>query len=159
MNTEWYDRPIDTRAKAGGEVGVDGKERKGGEFEPFYVPRTEMPQIDQKDYKALIAFANRKGVTISLGVFQPEDLKHHQRVDDSKLKATIKAEPIAEEIEKASEPVLVSKDFYVLDGNHRLDSHKLQGTPVIAFVIELGFEEAIDFLFSFPKTSISTVIN
>lgn len=154
----WYDRPIDPRAPAGGEIGVDGKTRKGGEFEPFYVPRNEMPQVSETDYPALLEFAARKGVSVSFQVFRPEDLKKHQRVMEGLLKETMETEPVAVLSDKMSEPVLVSKDLFILDGNHRRDAHAIQGTPVLGIVIELEFEEAIKFLFEFPKTSISTII-
>lgn len=44
-----------TRAPSGGHTGLDGKFRRGGEFEPFYVPRQDMPQVDEVDYVPLLA--------------------------------------------------------------------------------------------------------
>lgn len=152
----WYHEPIDTRAKAGGETGVNGKEYKAGEFMPFYVPRSEMPQVRESDYPELFKLAERKGIKISFATVSPDMLKKHQRIDEANLKHEIKTEGEAEEVLHEITPVLASKDFFILDGNHRVDDHRIKGTNVPTVFIGLDFEEAIAFLFSFSKTSIST---
>src|SRR4051812_13597832 len=100
----WYQRPIDPRAMAGGELGVDNVLRKGGQFEPFYVPREQMPQIEEVDYPDLLRHASENGVFVKLCQRNPHDLKLHQRV---KFPAHFKSDPAIE-----AKPVLSSADSY-----------------------------------------------
>jgi hypothetical protein len=142
----WYDRPLDQRAKVGGEVGLNGKFYHTGELMPFYVPRANMPQVNEDDYPALIHFAASLGVD-HLDDFVPcKDLKVHQKVDHKKVQHMV-ADPLL-----LKKRCLVSADSYVLDGNHRYWAHWKAGTvvPVIRFL--LPFEAAIKFLFKFPRT-------
>ena len=41
-------------------------------------------------------------------------------------------------------------DLYVLDGNHRLEWHRLEGVMVDAIVLSASFAEAIELLCHFP---------
>jgi hypothetical protein len=140
----WYDFAIDSRAHKGGEIGVDGKQYKGGEFMPFYVPRPEMPQIDEKDYPEFFEFVESQGWSYHQENCDPKTLHFHQRVTwNSNTKIT------EEVLEK---PILVSRDGYVLDGNHRATAHLNLGTDTPAIILNLDFEPAIRLMFSFPKT-------
>jgi len=141
---QWYKHPLDTRATKHGEIGVDGKEYKGGEFLPFYIPRPEMPQVDEIYYPELFLFIEAQHVSLKLEKFDPHALHAHQRVNWDKVR-TMDAETLAK-------PILTSEDGYVLDGNHRWTAHVLNKTEVNAYVIGLEFEKAIELLFSFPKT-------
>jgi hypothetical protein len=141
---DWYDHPIDRRASAGGERGVNGKLYKGGEYLPFYVPRPEMPQVNAEDYPALLAYAKRQGVKTVLRTVPPRSLHAHQRVNWDRLR-TMPPEVYAK-------PALASADDYVLDGNHRWWAHELKGEDLKALFLSLQFEAAIRFLFSFPRT-------
>lgn len=144
MSDAWYDRPLDRRAPAGGEIGVDGRARKGGEFEPFYVPRPVMPQIDEADYPALHAFAATQGVSMDPCTLATDALRAHQRVD-----AIILREMPASVLSK---PVLASGDLFILDGNHRWAAHKKLHLPQVAAIkVGLEFEEAIRFLLFLPS--------
>lgn len=141
---DWYDFAIDMRAHKGGETGVDGKQYKGGEFMPFYVPRAEMPQIDEKDYPEFFEFVKSRGCNYHQENCNPTILHFHQRVEWN-AKTEITPEVLAK-------PILVSYDGYVLDGNHRATAHKQRGTDVPAIILSLEFESAIKLMFSFPKT-------
>jgi len=141
---DWYDHPLDTRAIAGGETGVDGREYKGGEFLPFYVPRPEMPQIDEADYPAFFEFVKARGWSYHLETVDPKTLHAHQRVAWNKV---ITMTPAG-----LAKPILVSRDGYVLDGNHRREAHIRDGSDVCCYVLNLDFEAAIRLMFSFPKT-------
>lgn len=140
----WYQHPLDKRACAHGEMGVDGKQYRGGEFLPFYIPRAVMPQIDEADFDAFFAFIESKGVSFTSETFSPKELRAHQRVSMDKAKHMDEA--------TLAKPVLVSRDHYVLDGNHRWTAHVLNGTDVPAYQIDLDFEASIELMFAFPKT-------
>lgn len=138
----WYLHPMDRRAPAGGERGVDGRERKGGEFEPFYVPRPAMPQVDEAAFPALLRYCSAHGVVVRLARRDPFALHLHQRIDWAHVHALDAA--------TLAKPVLVSADGYVLDGNHRTAGHRLAHAPIETVELELGFEAAVRFLFGFP---------
>lgn len=139
---DWF-RHYHGRAPAGGEE-VFGHFFKGGEFEPFFVPRPVMPQIDEADLPELIEFIDRKGVEVLRKTIAPRELRAHQRIqmphvmemDDTVL----------------AKPALTSLDRYVLDGNHRWWGHVLKGSEMDVFEIQAGFTQSMELLFAFPKT-------
>lgn len=140
----WYEHPIDKRAPVHGEFGVNGKMYKGGEWLPFYIPRAVMPQIDEKDYPDFFEFVKSKNVLFVPKTFFPKELRAHQRVSMDKAKHM--------DAGNLAKPILVSRDHFVLDGNHRWTAHVLNGTQVPAFELELEFEASIELMFAFPKT-------
>lgn len=144
LDLNWYMLPITSRAPKGGSEGVNGQEYKGGEFEPFYVPRPVMPQVDACDLTALCEFVTFRGCKIEDGKAEPDDLHFHQRVDFDRCKKMKK--------DTLKKPVLLSLDKYVLDGNHRTMRHKLDGTKVPYIMLCKPFEEAIALLMAFPGT-------
>lgn len=141
---DWYDHPLDTRAPTGGEIGLNGKHYKGGEFLPFYVPRPVMPQLDEADYPEFFDFVTAQGWSYRLTTLDPKELHFHQRVAWDKV---IHMSP-----EQLAKPILVSQDGFILDGNHRGEAHIRNHTAAPAVVINLDFEAAIKLMFSFPKT-------
>lgn len=140
----WWELPADRRAHAGGEVGVDGVERKGGEYLPFYIPRPEMPQIDEGDYPSFMSFLHQEGFTPETKSLPPSALRAHQRVEWGRVRSM--------PAQLLLKPILVSIDKYVLDGNHRWHACVLRRQEVRAMIIGLPFQEAIGLLFQFPKT-------
>lgn len=146
MTLHWYDRPLDQQAKAGGEIGLNGVTYKGGQKMPFYVPREEMPQIDEADYPALIHLASTFGVEHTVEMVSYRTLKPHQRVDKNKVLG-ISKQPLL-----LKKSVLISEDGYVLDGNHRYWAHVKTGTTVPVIRFKLPFESAIQLLFKFSRT-------
>lgn len=138
----WFDRPLDRRAPAGGERGVDGRLRRGGEFEPFYVPRPVMPQVDEAAYPDLFRFATAQGVVVRFVRRDAKALQLHQRIDWAHVHALDPA--------TLAKPILVSADGFVLDGNHRAAAHRLAGAPIECIELQLEFEAAVAFLFRFP---------
>lgn len=144
LNFHWFEHELHTRAPAGGEEGVDGRFYTGGEFEPFYIPRPVMPQIDEVDLPDLILFIRERGVVVEEVEIDPNELLFHQRVDMNKVH---KLDP-----KVLAKPLLTSIEPYVLDGNHRAAGHKLEGTKAPAYRIAAKFEDAMALLFAFPKT-------
>lgn len=140
----WYELPLDSRACAGGEEGVNGEDYKGGEFMPFYVPRPVMPQIHYSDYPALAEFATFRGCRVHDGTADPMTLEFHQRVTwpDGKVVP----------MDQLNKPVLVSNDRYVLDGNHRLMRHRQLKKKIKFIMLDRPFEDAIALLMAFPGT-------
>lgn len=144
MDGTWVnDAALAERAPAGGCVGVDGHYRRGGEFEPFYVPRMVMPQVHHHDYTALFEWAAFKGIEVSTVERSTDELKFRQHVDVKTLHVSPK---------NYDKPILISSDGFVLDGNHRATAHKLKGDPVTCIMFDADFESAMKLLFSFAGT-------
>lgn len=114
-----------------------------GHFEPFLIPRALMPQINEADYPELFAWLEAQSVGVEQDIFHPDELRLHQRMDRHSLRAM----PLA--IER--EPILVSRDLYVIDGNHREERHKEDGRMLSAFVIDRDFAEAVMLVRAFPR--------
>lgn len=146
--TPWYDLPKIERRASQTETGIDGRVFRKGEFMPFYVPRPEMPQIDESDLERFIDFALLQGVGITHAKRCPTTLRAHQRID---LDHALNMPP-----EVAAKPVVVSADGYVLDGNHRWFFHARQGTDLNVIEVDLPFEEAIRLMFAYPATYVLT---
>jgi hypothetical protein len=119
-----------------------------GHFEPFYVPRPIMPQVHQHDYPELIGFLFECGVETSWASIDPMKLSFHQRVSEGRVHQV-----------DESKPLIVSLDRYVLDGNHREEAHREDGTPCQCLVVHLPFGDAIEALLAFPKTETYAVID
>lgn len=132
------------RAPAGG-VSEYGRVFRGGEFLPFYVPRPDMPQVDEANLPELVARAFNAGISPAFEVVDPSTLRAHQRIDHAKAKAMPPGVYL--------KPVLISADGYVLDGNHRWWSHVYRHEGVMnAIRLGLPFEQAIAWLFELPFT-------
>lgn len=135
--------PLEPHAPRQGAT-LYGRRYTAGEFEPFYVPRPFMPQIDESDFPALFAFATARGVRWERVTVSPDAVSFHQRVDHDRARHMAPA--------VLAKPILISAEPYVLDGNHRLWEHKALGTPVSAYQFALEWDAALAFLFAFPKT-------
>lgn len=106
------------------------------------VPRDIMPQVDEKDIPRLIVFASKMGYGVMAGETRPSTFTRYQPVDWNKAK-NMKEEVLAK-------PVLCTKAFEVIDGNHRNAGHEVRNTlnPYIQF--DCTFVQALDMLAVFP---------
>lgn len=77
----------------------------------FYVPRAEMPQVDEMYYPRLITEATTKGPGVVFDTVHPATLRAHQKVNHERAKAMPENGRI--------KPLIVSADGFVVDGNHR----------------------------------------
>lgn len=108
------------------------------------IDRGNMPQIDMKDLPDLLVFLGEQKLRFAAGEIEPTLIRLHQEVDVDKAMA------IPDKILEV--PILVSKDFYVLDGDHRAYRHYVNKTKVPFIQIEAPFTKAVRTLLSFPKT-------
>jgi len=133
-------------APKGGECNsLLGRFYKGGEFEPFYIPREVMPQIDGDDMPELLDFLKDKGEEVRECTIDPWLVRAHQRVDARKAKALVGSGVL-------SKPCLLSKEPYILDGNHRWLGHVIAGSRMPAIkLVNKTFLEGVELLLSFPK--------
>jgi len=129
------------RAPAGG-LDKFGQHYGGGEFVPFFVPRILMPQVEGQYYDEFRQFAG--DLVSEARSVDPHTLVPHQKIEVS---YAINLTP-----EIAGKPILVSRDSYILDGHHRWYWHITQPQEMNTLVVDKDFEDAIAFLFEFPKT-------
>lgn len=110
-----------------------------GEFERFYVPRIEMPQID--DEAALLAALRQAFGPVETETVDVLTLHQHQRVVMSRTR-----EKTVPETEMAK-AIVISADNFVVDGNHRYRIHIDRCEYSVAAIrIPLPFDEALQWL-------------
>ena len=97
----------------------------------FYIPRAEMPQIDEADLPHLVATAFDAGHAPAFQAVAPASLHAHQRVNHAL------ALSMSDEVKL--KPALVSADGYVLDGNHRWWAHVHAGDQLMNVFQECFF--------------------
>lgn len=109
------------------------------------IPRIHMPQLDLAQYDYFVQFCANNGVDV---IRKPVVTQH--------LNSMQCWGPWRNHIVKpdtARKPVLVSSDFYILDGNTRWASALLKGKPELdGIIVDLRFYDAIKFMFTFPAT-------
>lgn len=108
------------------------------------VPRSKMPQVDAADLPKLVAAAVMKSLATSFEVVEAKQLRSRQRVN---RRMAVQMPDFV-----LYKPVLVSKDDYVLDGNHRWYASKVRRKPITIIRLGLTFDEALPWLFEQPYT-------
>lgn len=106
------------------------------------VPRSEMPQVDEKDLGKLIVFMAKGGYGITAGVAPPSSFHSHQSVDSRRAAA------MPEEVRQ--KPIIVTKANEIIDGNYRNEAHRIADTAVPFIRFNCSFVEALDMLAVFP---------
>jgi hypothetical protein len=111
------------------------------------VPRVAMPQIEAEDYGELFLFLKNHGVTYHSVKVLPSELRSTQKEfkDAGVVKALVK--------EKIKKPLLISNDFYVVDGHHRwLAAMNTRGT-LEAIQFNTGIVRLLALVKKFPKVT------
>ena len=111
------------------------------------IPRNKMPQIEQKDYAAYILHMKRKGIVGKRIVANPKKLKAIQsQFSDKGVIASIKKDD--------KKPILISKDNYVIDGNHRwLAAIATKADEIVAIQFNASKDEVLKATLAFPKVT------
>jgi hypothetical protein len=128
-------------APHGGTIGENGLLYRGGEFVPFYKPRPLMPQVDDKAYPAMRLWLTDNAIPFFTETVDAWKLSPRQRID------AVKASRIPDSV--LAIPLLVSREGFILDGNHRWLAHVMQGKACQVIRIGLTFDDAIAALFRF----------
>lgn len=112
------------------------------------VPRVDMPQVDESDYPALVNFLQAHSCPVSRIVIEPQSCRFHQSVDDFDPSRIFRM-PL-------DKPILLARDRFILDGNHRVKANLYLGRPLIhAIELNRDFEASIALLFAFPRTTVT----
>lgn len=113
-------------------------------YSAFNIPRAIMPQIEETDYPDFISYVEELGVSCVHTSVPPEQLHPRQELDEfdaSRMPPEVHAKPI-----------LISADFYILDGNHRWMLYLHLNMQVEVIQLLRPFEEAIELMLNFPRT-------
>jgi hypothetical protein len=108
------------------------------------VSRADMPQINERDIPALLAYLGTLSVTFSAGVIDPLKVRAHQAIDVDKAMA------IPPKI--LTKPVLMSQEPVIIDGDHRWYRHCVDKTQMPYIQIEAEWHVCLKYIFAFPQT-------
>ena len=106
------------------------------------VPRSLMPQVDEKDIAKLIVFMSEAGYPVIGAGKSSTPFTYHQDVDWTKVHAMPST--------VLDKPVLVTREDEVIDGNHRSARHTVDGTRTPFIKFNASFVEALDILAAAP---------
>lgn len=115
------------------------------------IPRKEMPQIISKDMPEFMNWAKANRLAnFNTTKFNAKLLKATQK-DFNKTKIfdgykKVKAGTMPDK------PILISKDYYVVDGHHRWLAYLNADVMIPVFQASVNIRDLIDVMNSFPKT-------
>ena len=112
--------------------------------------RSKMPQIATKDYEAYMAYMRKVGINAKKTKLKVSKLKALQKQfsTDGIIRSMSKGS------EKNSKPILVSRDGFVVDGNHRwLAARNTKQTDIDALQFDATKDEVMAATLAFPKVT------
>lgn len=112
------------------------------------IDRAIMPQVDEQDVAELLQFLAARGVSTYEDVISPRLLKGYQRINAPKVRG------IARRLRAGGtiRPSLISRDYIIVDGNHRSAAHRAISMPQHVIVIGADFADVFGHVCEFPKT-------
>lgn len=110
----------------------------------YFIPRSEMPQVAESAYPALLDWLPSQGVAFRHCLVPPSRLRAHQEPD--------RFNPATFNPALLAKPCLVAEDWFILDGHHRWMAHKANGSDVPCLWLTEPFAKALPLLFTFPAT-------
>ena len=110
--------------------------------------RSKMPQISSKDYTAYMAHMKKAGITSKPVKAKPTKLKAIQK--QFSLDGIVRSMSSADANKTKS--ILISKDGYVIDGNHRwLAARNSRQSSIDAIEFSANKDEVMKATLAFPK--------
>jgi len=145
------------------ELRVEGKSfRKMFELKiskpdnPKGLKRIEMPQIAQKDYPEYFEYMKKKGFSRRDTKVNVKSLKPVQ--SEFGDEGILKSIGTLQKLKDSNKPIIVSKDLYVIDGNHRwLASLNTGKKQIPAIMFDGNRKEIMDATLKFPKVTFKKV--
>lgn len=107
--------------------------------------RKNMPQVRSAYFNKFLSWIDKENIK-----------KRKYKISARKLKATQKdlvpefVKSVIEKGNKDKRPVLVTKDFYVLDGHHRVLAYQIQNKNILILQIDITIKDALEKLKEFP---------
>lgn len=109
------------------------------------IDRKVMPQIQAKDMDDCLRYLKKNGVSYKKGVVPAGRLIPMQRLNMAKVEA------LKQKIDSIKKPVMVTKDYEVVDGHHRWAANKELGNNQAVIILNATFDEIYDLLTSYSK--------
>jgi hypothetical protein len=120
------------------------------------IPRHQMPQIEKEYYPEFFYLLGLRGVSFEHKAISANRLRTAQNeIDVNKVKEWIKSIPEG----ARKKDIIVSKDLYVLDGNHTWLAilNKNPNSKIVCFVVDLNMVDLINTCKLFDKVTNKTV--
>jgi len=114
------------------------------------IDRKDMPQVKSADVKDFIVYLKKNDISTEKKLVDPSKLKatqgqfHKEKISD--LMAAI------EDGKLKKEPILISKDNYVIDGHHRWLAFSNLGKDLTVYKVNAKADELIDLMKAYPKS-------
>jgi hypothetical protein len=105
------------------------------------IPRKDMPQISSKNNNDFISFLNKNNIAVEKASVRLDGLKMIQGELNPEKALAFAARPYDN-----SKPVFISRDGYVLDGNHRFAGEFLRNPNghITVYKIDMGIHSLLD---------------
>jgi len=115
------------------------------------IDRKDMPQvIKSTDVKDFISYLKTNGIITNKRLVDPSKLKATQgQFHKEKIKNLMAA---IEDGKLKKEPILISKDNYVVDGHHRWLAFSNLGRDLTVYQVNTNADELIDLMKAYPKS-------
>jgi|GEM_PF-2197732 len=116
------------------------------------IPRADMPQVKSTDVPEFLQWLGGRGVSTRRTQVQVDKIKPTQReIDIDKVAAMVAAAPEA----ALAKPVIISKDFYLLDGHHRWLAlvNRDREFRIKTVQVDVPIRTLLDLTGRFPKTT------
>src|ERR1035438_9362285 len=117
--------------------------------------RHHMPQIEEKDYPEFFYLLSLRSIEFHRSILQSKILKAAQKeIDLDKVREWMKSMPL----KARKKPCIVSKDLYILDGNHTwlAKLNKNHNSTIECFVVDLNMVDLLNIIRLFDKVTYKT---
>jgi hypothetical protein len=114
------------------------------------IDRKDMPQVKSDDVKDFLNYLKKNNITTEKKLVDPSSLKatqgHFHKEKIQNLMTTI------EDGKLNKEPILISKDNYVIDGHHRWLAFNNLGRDLTVYQVNTNAKELIQLMKDYPKS-------
>ena len=120
------------------------------------IPRYQMPQIEKKYYPEYFDLLSLRSIKVTRMRIPATKLRAAQsEIDMEKVRQWSKSLPKG----ALDKPCIVSRDFYVLDGNHTwlAQLNHNSGSKIDCYLVDLGIHDLINTTGLFDKVTNKTV--
>lgn len=116
------------------------------------IPRSEMPQVAEKDYPDYFKYLKNKNITFKEYLMNPNDLKPIQK-DFNVPGVERSLDKIAKILASGSKDkfILVSKDNYIVDGHHRWIAYKNLKKDIAVLKANVPMKKLLKVTLEYPK--------
>lgn len=110
-----------------------------------YIDRKEMPQIAAKNVADCLNYLKKNGISNQAETVSAGQLVPMQRLNQAKVE-TLKQSP-----DNLKKPVLVTKDYELVDGHHRWAANRDLGNDQDIIKLDASFDDIFDALTNYDK--------